>query len=71
MLLIQLNMSGFDAILEMGWLARNHAIVDCNGKSVTLKAYRSVLSRRRARTKFSREIRSLCLSGVEDDENGE
>ncbi|XP_073022270.1 uncharacterized protein [Primulina eburnea] len=35
--LIQLNMSGFDAILGMDWLSKNNAIVDCNGKSVTLK----------------------------------
>ncbi|XP_073317265.1 uncharacterized protein [Primulina huaijiensis] len=35
--LIQLNMAEFDAILGMDWLATNHALVDCQKKSVKLR----------------------------------
>ncbi|XP_073277633.1 uncharacterized protein [Primulina huaijiensis] len=35
---IQLNMVEFDAILEMNWLSKNHAIVDCRLKNVKLRA---------------------------------
>ncbi|XP_073060027.1 uncharacterized protein [Primulina eburnea] len=36
--LIQLNMVEFDVILGMDWLAKNHALVDCHGKTVTIQA---------------------------------
>ncbi|XP_073294566.1 uncharacterized protein [Primulina huaijiensis] len=36
--LIQLNIVEFDVILGMDWLAKNHALVDCHGKTVTIKA---------------------------------
>ncbi|XP_073294544.1 uncharacterized protein [Primulina huaijiensis] len=35
--LIQLNMAEFDAILGMDWLAKNHALVDFQKKSVKLQ----------------------------------
>ncbi|XP_075521407.1 uncharacterized protein LOC142554628 [Primulina tabacum] len=35
--LIQLNMIKFDIILGMDWLAKNHAIVDCQEKNVKLQ----------------------------------
>ncbi|XP_042437197.1 uncharacterized protein LOC122023179 [Zingiber officinale] len=35
--LIQLNMVEFDVILEIDWLAKNHALVDCYRKSVKLR----------------------------------
>ncbi|XP_073057193.1 uncharacterized protein [Primulina eburnea] len=38
--LIQLNMVEFDVILGMDWLAKNHALVDCHGKTVTIQAPR-------------------------------
>ncbi|XP_073291065.1 uncharacterized protein [Primulina huaijiensis] len=36
--LIQLNMVEFDVILGMDWLAKNPALVDCHGKTVTIQA---------------------------------
>ncbi|XP_073030768.1 uncharacterized protein [Primulina eburnea] len=35
--LIQLNMVEFDIILGMDWLAKNHAIVDCQKKDIRLQ----------------------------------
>ncbi|XP_073033785.1 uncharacterized protein [Primulina eburnea] len=35
--LIQLNMIEFDVILGMDWLAKNHAIVDCQRKDIKLQ----------------------------------
>ncbi|XP_073017883.1 uncharacterized protein [Primulina eburnea] len=35
--LIQLNMVEFDIILGMDWLAKNHAIVDCQKKEIKLQ----------------------------------
>ncbi|XP_075475201.1 uncharacterized protein LOC142505941 [Primulina tabacum] len=34
---IQLNMVEFDAILGIDWLAKNHALVDCQKKSIKLQ----------------------------------
>ncbi|XP_073307151.1 uncharacterized protein [Primulina huaijiensis] len=36
--IIQLNMVEFDVILGMDWLAKNHALIDCHGKMVTIQA---------------------------------
>ncbi|XP_073277682.1 uncharacterized protein [Primulina huaijiensis] len=36
--LIQLNMVEFDIILGMDWLSKNHALVHCHGKTVTIQA---------------------------------
>ncbi|XP_075486444.1 uncharacterized protein LOC142526055 [Primulina tabacum] len=36
--LIQQNMVEFDVILEMDWLSKNHALVDCRMKNVKLQA---------------------------------
>ncbi|XP_073307196.1 uncharacterized protein [Primulina huaijiensis] len=35
--LIRLNMVEFDVILGMDWLANNHALVNCHGKTVTIQ----------------------------------
>ncbi|XP_073017845.1 uncharacterized protein [Primulina eburnea] len=37
--LIQLNMVEFDIILGMDWLAKNHAIVDCQKKKIRLQTH--------------------------------
>ncbi|XP_073291041.1 uncharacterized protein [Primulina huaijiensis] len=36
--LIQLNMVEFDVILGIDWFAKNHSLVDCHGKTVTIQA---------------------------------